>query len=68
MKQRQRKAWGTVFTLIILVAWTVLGMWIYETYLVGAHNLIHLAFFVAFGLAWVLPAMVVIRWMAKPDP
>lgn len=67
MTQRQRKAVGTVLTLITLVIWTVLGMWIYETWLVGAHNLIHLGFFVLFGLAWIFPAMVVIRWMQKPD-
>ena len=50
-----------------LVVWTALGLWIYELWLVGAHNLVHLGFFVLFGLAWVFPAMVVIRWMQRPD-
>lgn len=67
MIQRQRKAVGIVLTLLTLVAWAALGMWIYELWLVGAHNLVHLAFFVFFGLGWVFPAMVVIRWMLKPD-
>lgn len=67
MTQRQRKAIGTVLTIVTLIAWAVMGMWIYETWLVGADNLVHLLFFVAFGLAWVFPAMVVIRWMARPD-
>lgn len=67
MPQRQRKAIGIVLTLATLVLWTALGLWIYELWLVGAHNLVHLAFFVIFGLGWILPAMAVIRWMLRPD-
>lgn len=67
MTQSRRKALGIVLTLFTLVVWAALGMWIYELWLVGAHKLVHLAFFVAFGLGWVFPAMVVIRWMLKPD-
>lgn len=65
--QRQRKAIGIGLTLLTLVLWTALGLWIYELWLVGAHNFVHLAFFVLFGLAWVFPAMAVIRWMLRPD-
>lgn len=67
MTQSRRKAAGIVLTLLTLVVWAALGMWIYETWLVGAHNLVHLAFFVLFGLGWIFPAMAVIRWMLKPD-
>lgn len=67
MTQRQRKAVGTVLTIVTLIVWAMIGMGIYETWLVGAHALVHLAFFVAFGLAWIFPAMFVIRWMARPD-
>lgn len=67
MTQRQRKAAGTVITILMLIAWAVIGMWIHETWLVEASNLAHLAFFVLFGLAWVFPAMAIIRWMARPD-
>ncbi|WP_127142732.1 DUF2842 domain-containing protein [Pelagibacterium montanilacus] len=67
MTQRQRKAVGTILTLVTLVVWTVLGMWLYELLLVGAHALVHLVFFVLMGLAWILPAMPIIRWMARPD-
>lgn len=67
MTQRQRKAAGVFLTLATLVVWAGLGTWLYETWLVGAHNLALLAFFVLFGMAWVFPAMLVIRWMARPD-
>jgi len=67
MTQRQRKALGIVLTLVTLVLWTALGLWIYDLWLVGAPNLLLLGFFVIFGLGWVVPAMAVIRWMLKPD-
>ena len=67
MTQRQRKALGTVLTLVALLAWTAIGMWVYDAFLVGAHNIVLLAFFVGFGLAWIFPAMAIIRWMARPD-
>ena len=67
MRQRPRKAWGTFLTALTVVIWAVLGMWLYDVALVGAGPVVHLVFFVAFGLAWVLPAMAIIRWMARPD-
>lgn len=67
MTQRQRKAVGTVLTLVSLAVWAVVGMWIYETFLVDAPNWAHLIFFVGFGVAWLFPAKVIIRWMARPD-
>lgn len=67
MTQRQRKAVGTVLTLLTLVIWAVIGMWAYDLFLVDAPNWAHLGFFVVFGIAWLFPAMAIIRWMAKPD-
>lgn len=67
LKQRQRKAIGTALTVLSVIVWSAVGLWIYEAFLVEASPLIHLAFFVGFGLGWVLPAMVIIRWMARPD-
>lgn len=67
LTQRQRKAIGTVLTIVSIVIWAIIGMWFYELWLVDAPNWAHLIFFVLFGLAWIFPAMIVIRWMAKPD-
>lgn len=67
LTQRRRKAIGTVLTVLSIIIWSAIGLWIYEAFLVGASPIIHLVFFVCFGLAWVLPEMVIIRWMAKPD-
>jgi small-conductance mechanosensitive channel len=67
LNQRQRKAVGTVLTILSLVIWATIGMWIYDWFLVGVSPIWHLIFFVGFGLAWIFPARVVILWMAKPD-
>lgn len=67
MRQRQRKAWGTAFSILSLIIWAALGMWAYELFLLDAPTLVHLAFFVLFGLAWIFPAMAIIRWMSRPD-
>ncbi|WP_196259005.1 DUF2842 domain-containing protein [Pelagibacterium limicola] len=67
MTQRQRKAIGTVLTVLSLVIWATIGMWVYDWFLEDASPIWHLVFFVGFGLAWVFPARAIILWMAKPD-
>ncbi|WP_157970061.1 DUF2842 domain-containing protein [Pelagibacterium sediminicola] len=67
MNQRQRKAVGTIITIVSLIVWATIGMWFYDWFLVGASQLWHFIFFVCFGLAWIFPARAVIRWMVKPD-
>lgn len=66
MNQRQRKAIGTVLTILCVIAWATIGMWLYDWFLIGASPIVHLIFFVAFGMAWIFPAKFIIRWMNKP--
>jgi hypothetical protein len=35
---------------------------------VNASKLVELVFYVVAGLAWVIPAGLLIRWMQRPDP
>ncbi len=67
LNQRQRKAVGTVLTVFSVIVWATIAMWLYEWFLVGASPIWHLIFFVGFGMAWIFPARIIIRWMAKPD-
>lgn len=67
MTQSQRKAIGVVLTLISIVLWAVLAVWVYEGLVAGSDTLVTLIYFIAAGLGWVFPAMVIIRWMARPD-
>lgn len=68
MTQSQRKAAGVVLTLVSIVLWAALAIWVYEAGVARSHAVVTLIYFVAAGLGWLLPAMVIIRWMARPDP
>jgi len=67
MTQSTRKLIGVLLTLAMLVAYALIVMVIYDTFLTGLPQPVLLLFFVVAGLAWCLPAMAIIRWMVKPD-
>jgi len=67
MTQSTRKLIGVLLTLGVLVGYALVVMIIYDWFLTGLPQLVLLAFFVVAGLAWCFPAMVIIRWMSKPD-
>jgi len=65
--QSTRKLWGTVLTLVVLVAYVVAATGIYLTFLTGAPQGVLLGYFAVAGLLWAVPVSFIIRWMAKPD-
>jgi len=67
MTQSTRKLIGTVFILLSIVVYAWLATAIYAAYLTGAPNWLLLVYFAVAGLLWVVPAMAIIRWMAKPN-
>ncbi|HEY4202194.1 MAG TPA: DUF2842 domain-containing protein [Devosiaceae bacterium] len=67
MTQSTRKLIGIILTLVVLVAYAAIITAIYDTFLVGVQPIILVVFFAVAGLAWCLPTMAIIRWMAKPD-
>lgn len=67
MTQSTRKLLGTVLILLSLVVWSVLGMWIYMSFLGAAAWWLLIGFFALMGMSWFYPATWIIRWMAKPD-
>ena len=67
MTQRQRKLVGILLILLSVIAVAVIGTSIYLTFLGGQAPLVLIAFFAIAGLAWIVPAMWIIRWMVKPD-
>ena len=68
MTQSTRKLAGTVLILLSIVVYAWLATSIYAAFLTAASNWLLLLYFAVAGLLWVLPAMLIIRWMAKPDP
>ena len=67
MSQSTRKLIGVLLTIAVLVAYSLIVMVLYDTYLTALPQPVLLAFFVVAGLGWCIPAMAIIRWMARPD-
>ena len=67
MTQRTRKLIGALLLPISIIVWSVLATAIYLTLPEGLPGLVLIAYFVVAGMGWLLPSMVIIRWMAKPD-
>jgi hypothetical protein len=67
MRQRQRK-FVAVFLMLGSIALVAgIGTAIYLAFLQGALPLLLVTFFAIAGLAWIVPAMWIIRWMSRPD-
>jgi len=68
MRVRTRKLIGTVALLVLVSAWALLAMALAQSVLTNINGFVAAIFYVVAGLGWVLPAMPLISWMAKPDP
>ena len=67
MTIRTRKFYGTIFLLVLVVVWSLMGMTIAQTPWLANSKLLQAIFYVVAGLGWVLPAMPIISWMSRPD-
>ena len=67
MPIRARKFVGTIALLALVVVWSLLGMTLAQTPWLAASGLYQAIFYVVAWLGWVLPAMPIVSWMAKPD-
>ena len=67
MTIRTRKFFGTIALLVLVVAWSLMGMAAAQMPWLANSGLAQAAFYVVAGIGWVLPAMPIISWMARPD-
>ncbi|MYZ48489.1 DUF2842 domain-containing protein [Propylenella binzhouense] len=67
MRQRIRKLVGTLVLVAFVLLYALVVMTIAAAKLPGTSSWVQLAFFVVGGLVWVIPAAVLVWWMAKPD-
>jgi Protein of unknown function (DUF2842) len=67
MTIRTRKFFGTIFLLILVIVWSLLGMTVAQMPLLENSGLAQAIFYVVAGIGWVLPAMPIVSWMARPD-
>lgn len=68
MRLRTRKLVGTVLLLIVLTIYSLLVMLAAASVLPGSGKLVELIFYAIAGIAWVLPAGVLIKWMYAAPP
>jgi len=67
MSIRIRKLIGTIALLILVVSWSLLAMALAQSALTDINGWVATLYYVVAGLGWVLPAMLLIRWMVRPD-
>lgn len=66
MPVRLKKLIGAILLIVLVVLYAVFATAIATLYLGGASGVVHLLYFLVTGLLWVVPAMLVIRWMETP--
>jgi hypothetical protein len=68
MTMRTRKFIGTILTVTYLIVYALIAMAIGGHFAVGGGLIVELVTFIVLGLAWLPGAMMIIKWMSKPDP
>lgn len=66
MPVRLKKLIGTVLLVTLVCVYAVLATIVAVAQLSESGPLVHLAYFLLSGLLWVLPAMLIIKWMNRP--
>jgi hypothetical protein len=67
MSIRVRKFIGTIALLILVSVWALLAMALAQSALTDINGFVAAIYYVVAGLGWIVPAMPLISWMAKPD-
>lgn len=68
MNIRTRKLIGAIILLLFIAAYALLVMAAAIVLQVSESKWVELAFYIIGGLAWVIPAGLLVRWMVRPDP
>lgn len=68
MTQRKRKLVGAVVLLVFLSLYALLAMLAAVVLQVNGSRVVELAYYIVAGLAWVVPAGLLVTWMQRPDP
>jgi hypothetical protein len=67
MTMRTRKLVGAILLMLFLAAYACATVAVAVVLQVNASRLTEVVFYVVAGLAWVVPAALLIRWMERPD-
>jgi Protein of unknown function (DUF2842) len=67
MTIRSRKFLGTIALLTLVTVWSLMAMAVAQMPWLANSGLLQAIFYVVAGMGWVLPAMPIVSWMARPD-
>ena len=67
MPLRLRKFIGAILLITLVVTWALVAMALAQAPVIKANGVIEVIYYVVAGLAWVLPAIPLVRWMSRPD-
>jgi len=68
MTQRARKFTGAILLILLIAVYALLALAAAIVLQIRQANaFVEFAYYVVAGLLWVLPAGLLIKWMAKPD-
>ena len=66
MPPRLRKLIGTILIIILVIVYALDATTIASLTLGASPWWVHMLYFLFSGLLWILPAMLIIKWMEKP--
>lgn len=67
MSSSTRKLIGTLILFAFLAVYAFVMMLVAIVLQVGGNKLVEVLYYIVAGLAWVVPAGLLIRWMQRPD-
>jgi len=67
MSIRTRKLIGAFGLLLLVTVWSLVAMALAQSVLTDINGLMATIYYVVAGLGWVLPAMLLVKWMAGPN-
>jgi Protein of unknown function (DUF2842) len=67
MHIRTRKLIGTVALLVLVSVWGLIAMALAQSVLTDINGFVAAIYYIVAGMGWVLPAMPLVKWMARPD-
>jgi hypothetical protein len=67
MTMRTRKLIGAFGLLALVMVWSLIAMALAQSVLTDINGLVAAIYYIVAGLGWVLPAMLLVKWMGRPD-
>lgn len=67
MTIRTRKLIGTFGLLVLVAVWSLFAMALAQSVLTDINGFVAAIYYVVAGVGWVVPAMVLVKWMGRPD-